>query len=1203
MSDAIDKLKQLLGESEEADAFANTFSGLRPGGLPTTPIVWPVDSHVPTQIQQIKGTAPAQQSSVFPTTQPSRPTVAPKTTPGMVSNVRVLTKTVQTEYGEKKQVTVQFTHPPNDPYFTGANVYLHQKGAQPALVTSGAKSPLQFTTDLSSAPHVIHVTSVGNWGETDVLTSPSAHVSLVSRPSGAGTTTPPNGGLAYPTGGSPSAGYKGAWAASTTYGYGAVVNYAGTIYTSLTLANTNNNPATSPTQWQTVGNTSVFLGDWNSGTTYLPGNQVIDVAGGGGYYICIAANTNKEPYVNSPAYWQLITVGNANSFAGTYSGSASYTVGQIVEYQGAQYVCVAPTTGNTPSTSSSYWTLLGANALFMGTWSSGTAYTANMIVSYNNNLYQCILANTNEEPDNHPSYWVLTGPATLDDLEDGEIYIKGTGLVSSISMVVNNPNFQASTSLPIPNWNASAAATLAYETGTPYAGTQSLKLTTSAQYGHAYSTQTWACSPNDQFFIAAAMKSDGTGEPEIQLAFFSATGSYLNGIQVAPGAGTSWAVSSGAGTAPSNTSYCQIYLQNNATGGAGTCWFDDITVYKLVPSQFLGDWNSSTTYVPGNEVIDVAGGGGFYTALQLNTNEQPSASPAYWQLVTAGNLNSFEGTYNGSTSYTVGEIVEYAGAQYVCIAATTGNTPSPSSAYWALIGANALFMGTWSSGTAYTANMVVVYGGNLYQAVQASTNQTPSPTSSTYWALTGPATLDDLVNGDFYVKGTLYTGQSYVVQNPNFAGGTAGWIAGGTGFGGSNNPNISIAQSTATPYASGTSCEVSLTSAAGQLGFSAVQYYKVTPGDYVVFSFYGKSDGTFSLRGTLEWFESNGTGLGENDLVFGTGTSWAIVEYAVTVPANASYAILGFYDFVASGVNRSAWVTDVQLACSGAVVPGGASSLLNGQGNIPASSSGTGLFECGLKSAGATDESGLAIDETSTSLLMADGSIINVGGSRTVPSAPSLSQFSGGSLSAQTYYVRVALIKDGACMSLSAESSINMSANNFLEVTSPAAVAGYDGWIVLIYGATNEEIYVTAGGSVNVTNPLFISAIAFGTNFTQTGQFTYYTGSVVNVGTLVNSSGGTIISSSSSSWAFPFALGLTAGDTLYLYPFYDQTLGMIRYAGGIQNYVSSATYAIYQSGDGRTALSAGSLQLAIPSSGSHSGSSVGGGGGGGRGLL
>jgi hypothetical protein len=372
--------------------------------------------------------------------------------------------------------------------------------------------------------------------------------------------------------------FQGAWSATTSYSAGAQADYGGVIYTSLVDGNLGNQPDISPTFWQSSG-TNEFLGNWSSLTAYAPGDQVIDVAGGGGYYICTAANTNKQPSTN-PSFWQLITPGNVNSYAGAYSGATAYTVGQTVSYQGSQWVCIAGTTGNAPSTSSSFWTLLGSNALFTGTWNSGTAYTQNMIVVYQGNLYQAVQASTNQTPSPSSStYWQLTGPATLDNLEDGTVYLRGIQYQSQ-TIVVPNANFEASTSLPIPGWTAHSA-TLSYETGSPYAGTQSLKVVASAQFGGANANQKWACSPGDQFYVSAAYKSDASGHPTVSFSFYDATNTFISGVGFSVGPTLSWTVGTGSGAAPAGTVYAVLTLQNNATSGAGTVWFDNVSVSRI----------------------------------------------------------------------------------------------------------------------------------------------------------------------------------------------------------------------------------------------------------------------------------------------------------------------------------------------------------------------------------------------------------------------------------------------------------------------------------------------------------------------------------------------------------------------------------------------------------------------------------------------
>src|ERR1700676_2552068 len=140
-----------------------------PGSVPTTPVIWPAPRHVSNQVQQTKGSAKPLTADVLPTTMPNASAVAPLTTPAHVSHVRVVTRP---QVNGQKTVTVQFNHPPGDPYFAGVNIYLKRSGQQHTLVAGGAKSPVTFTVPIHAAPPSVYVSSVGNWGETDVPTSP-----------------------------------------------------------------------------------------------------------------------------------------------------------------------------------------------------------------------------------------------------------------------------------------------------------------------------------------------------------------------------------------------------------------------------------------------------------------------------------------------------------------------------------------------------------------------------------------------------------------------------------------------------------------------------------------------------------------------------------------------------------------------------------------------------------------------------------------------------------------------------------------------------------------------------------------------------------------------------------------------------------------------------------------------------------------------
>jgi hypothetical protein len=91
----------------------------------------------------------------------------------------------------------------------------------------------------------------------------------------------------------------------------------------------------------------------------------------------------------------------------------------------------------------------------------------------------------------------------------------------------------------------------------------------------------------------------------------------------------------------------------------------------------------------------------------------------------------------------------------------------------------------------------------------------------------------------------------------------------------------------------------------------------------------------------------------------------------------------------------------------------------------------------------------------------------------TVPAAATLSQTSGGALAATTYFVKLTYILNGVETPASVESSLAVSANNLLQVTSPASVTG----------ATGYNVYVASysGGEIKQNT----TAIAIGTNWTE----------------------------------------------------------------------------------------------------------------------
>lgn len=230
------------------------------------------------------------------------------------------------------------------------------------------------------------------------------------------------------------------WSSTVTYNLTSSIVINGTIYTSLIANNTNNDPLTNTTAWQSSTNTVpgnpgspgpsgnntgpgiVYRLDWLSNTTYIIGDIVLFDSS---YYISNTdSNLNNLP--NASGTWQLLAspkygppgaqgqpgTGLTGGY-GQWNATINYPYGSIVQLNDSIYVSI--TTNNNvgiqPDTNSLYWVFVqnvtygpgipgppgppgpaGAPAppaspvvpfYYAGAWSSGQTYDRNAITLYN----------------------------------------------------------------------------------------------------------------------------------------------------------------------------------------------------------------------------------------------------------------------------------------------------------------------------------------------------------------------------------------------------------------------------------------------------------------------------------------------------------------------------------------------------------------------------------------------------------------------------------------------------------------------------------------------------------------------------------------------------------------------------------------------------------------------------------------------------
>src|SRR6185312_7531547 len=151
---------------------------------------------------------------------------------------------------------------------------------------------------------------------------------------------------------------------------------------------------------------------------------------------------------------------------------------------------------------------------------------------------------------------------------------------SSVSEVVDNAGFEASTTTPVPGWNASSAS-LSYATGSnAYAGSQSLIITTTPQYGAGESQRKYACQPGEVYLVSGAITNLVNNGPAIvQLTFYNASGSVV-GSGGPSSTVSGWGMYSGKVTVPAGAVYFTIRLQNNGVAGS-SAWWDSIKLSRI----------------------------------------------------------------------------------------------------------------------------------------------------------------------------------------------------------------------------------------------------------------------------------------------------------------------------------------------------------------------------------------------------------------------------------------------------------------------------------------------------------------------------------------------------------------------------------------------------------------------------------------------
>ncbi len=453
--------------------------------------------------------------------------------------------------------------------------------------------------------------------------------------------------------GSPGLFYQGSYSSTTNYALHDAVAWAGGTWISLGSTNHGNTPDASPSYWQQIAAPGA------TGPAGLQGPQ--GIAGPSG--------VTGPQGLPGPAGPQ----GPPVTFRGLWSGTANYSTGDAVSYNGSAYIATAAVNGNPPGISPA-WSLLArqgdtgatgtqgpqgpagatgatgvtgpqglqgpAGLRWRGTYDSGTGYPTGDAVAYNGASYVSVTdVNAGVVPGSGPQWALLAaaGAAGTNGVNGATGATGATGAAATIQVGTVNTGAPG-TQVVIQNAGSANAATLNFTIPQGAAGAAG---TPGLTYRGVWGSGT-GYAHNDVVYRSGSsyvsQHDNNTADPAVSVA--NNTGDWqLLVSQGAPGAAT---VAIGSVTTGSAAAITNSGTQNAAVlnftlpqGGAGPAGPAGLT--------YQGAWRPATAYRVNDAVTY---GYSSYIALAANTDVQPAGaqgSAAAWSLLAAQGATGLTG--------------------------------------------------------------------------------------------------------------------------------------------------------------------------------------------------------------------------------------------------------------------------------------------------------------------------------------------------------------------------------------------------------------------------------------------------------------------------------------------------------------------------------------------------------------------------------
>jgi len=195
--------------------------------------------------------------------------------------------------------------------------------------------------------------------------------------------------------------YTGQWATTTTYNRDAVITYQGKMYVCLVphtsgdfyqdLYHVTGAGASTP-YWNLILDGKTWTNAWSPSTYYSLGNIVTY---GGAVYVCTANHTSSTTLDLS----KFTTLATFTNWHTAWLPNTNYGVGDAVKYGGIVYVCNTNHTSAASATlgleaNQSSWTILNQGIDYKGPWLASFRYKVQDVVKVDANLYICTIAHT-----------------------------------------------------------------------------------------------------------------------------------------------------------------------------------------------------------------------------------------------------------------------------------------------------------------------------------------------------------------------------------------------------------------------------------------------------------------------------------------------------------------------------------------------------------------------------------------------------------------------------------------------------------------------------------------------------------------------------------------------------------------------------------------------------------------------------------------